>query len=226
MKPRPLILAFCLLCHQAVAQQIEVYFSPKGGCTEAAVRELDAAKTSVLVQAYSFTSAPIAKALVNAHKRGAKIEVILDKSQRTEKYSEADFLHNMGIPVTIDAKHAIAHNKIIVVDDAVVITGSFNFTRAAEESNAENLLVIHDKALAAKYTGNWRAHAGHSEPYVREKAYSETAQDGFVASVNSKVFHRPGCKSAAKIAEKNLVRYASREEAIKAGKTPCAQCSP
>ena len=139
----------------------------------------------------SFTSAPIAKALVEAHKRGVKIEVILDKSQRTEKYSEADFLRNMGIPVRIDAKHAIAHNKVMVIDDGVVITGSFNFTKAAEENNAENLLVIRDKALAVKYTANWKAHAGHSEAYEREKAYSEThrepacrsaVQDGFVAS--------------------------------------------
>jgi phosphatidylserine/phosphatidylglycerophosphate/cardiolipin synthase-like enzyme len=186
---------------------------------------------TVLVQAYSFTSAPIAKALVGAHKRGVKIEVILDKSHRTEKYSEADFLHNMGIPVSIDAKHAIAHNKVMVIDDSVVITGSFNFTKNAEENNAENLLVIRDKVLAAKYTANWKAHAGHSEAYEREKAYSEThrepaVQGGFVASANSQVFHRPGCKSAAKIAEKNLIRYASREEAMRAGKRPCAECRP
>jgi phosphatidylserine/phosphatidylglycerophosphate/cardiolipin synthase-like enzyme len=77
---------------------IQVYFSPKGGCTEAVVRELNAAKTSVLVQAYSFTSTPIAKALLEAHKRGVRVQVILDKFQRTEKYSEADFLVNVGIP--------------------------------------------------------------------------------------------------------------------------------
>jgi len=58
MKPRLLLLVFCLVCHQAVAQEIEVYFSPKGGCTEAVVKELDAAKATVLVEAYSFTSAP------------------------------------------------------------------------------------------------------------------------------------------------------------------------
>jgi phosphatidylserine/phosphatidylglycerophosphate/cardiolipin synthase-like enzyme len=165
MKPRLTILFLLVVCHQALAQQIEVHFSPKGGCTEAVVRELDAAKATVLVQAYSFTSAPIAKALVNAHKRGVKIEVILDKSQRTEKYSEADFLYNMSIPVRIDARHQIAHNKVMVIDDAVVITGSFNFTKGAAEKNAENLLVIRDKALAAKYKGNWQAHAEHSEPY-------------------------------------------------------------
>src|SRR5258706_16170197 len=67
----------------------QVYFSPKGGCTEAVVKALGQAKVSVLVQAYSFTSAPIAKALVEAAKRGVKVDVLLDKSQRTEKYSAA-----------------------------------------------------------------------------------------------------------------------------------------
>jgi phosphatidylserine/phosphatidylglycerophosphate/cardiolipin synthase-like enzyme len=144
----------------------EVFFSPHGGCTEAAVQALEKARTSVLVQAYSFTSAPIAKALVDAAKRGVKVEIILDKSQRTEKYSEADFMVHAGIPTAIDAKHAIAHNKVMVIDGATVITGSFNFTKAAEENNAENMLVIQDATLAGKYAENWSAHAQHSEPYA------------------------------------------------------------
>src|SRR5262245_10265376 len=66
--------------------RVAVYFSPNGGATEAVVREVNAAKTQVLVQAYSFTSAPIAKALVDAHKRGVKMLAVLDKSNETEKY--------------------------------------------------------------------------------------------------------------------------------------------
>ena len=144
----------------------EVYFSPHGGCAEAIIRELDKAKFSVLVQAYSFTSAPIAKALLSTHKRGVKVQVILDKSQRTDKYSSAAFFLNQGIPVKIDAKHAIAHNKVMIIDGETVITGSFNFTKAAEEKNAENLLIIHDKKLASLYIKNWQDHAPHSEVYV------------------------------------------------------------
>jgi phosphatidylserine/phosphatidylglycerophosphate/cardiolipin synthase-like enzyme len=127
--------------------------------------EIGKAKTTVLVQAYSFTSAPIANALVDAHKRGVKVQVVLDSSQRTEKYSSADFIRNAGITCLIDDAHAIAHNKVVVIDGQTVITGSFNFTKAAEEKNAENLLIIHDPALAAKYTTNWTAHAKHSTVY-------------------------------------------------------------
>jgi phosphatidylserine/phosphatidylglycerophosphate/cardiolipin synthase-like enzyme len=101
------------------------------------------------VQAYSFTSASIAKALLEAHERGVQVQVILDKSQGTEKYSSADFLANQGVPTMIDANHAIAHNKIIIIDGETVITGSFNFTKAAQEKNAEKVLIIRDKALAA-----------------------------------------------------------------------------
>src|SRR5512135_1771871 len=112
---------------------VSVYFSPGGSCTEAVVRALADAKRSVLVQAYSFTSAPIAKALIAAHKRGVAVQVILDKSQKTEKYTEGDFLVHMGIPTSIDARHAIAHNKVMVIDNTTVVTGSFNFTKSAEE---------------------------------------------------------------------------------------------
>jgi phosphatidylserine/phosphatidylglycerophosphate/cardiolipin synthase-like enzyme len=152
----------------SIPQGIQVYFSPKGGATDAVVNALAQATNNVLVQAYSFTSAPIAKALVDAHRRGIKVQVILDHSQRTEKYSEADFLSHNGIPTLIDAKHPIAHNKIIIIDDYIVLTGSFNFTKAAEEHNAENLLVINDPVLAKRYVENWHTHEQHSEPYERQ----------------------------------------------------------
>lgn len=150
------------ILHDAPAQ---IYFSPNGGTQEAIVREIGAAKSTILVQAYSFTSAPIAEALKKAHDRGVKVEAILDKSQRTERYTGATFLKNAGIPVYIDAAHAIAHNKVMVIDGEEVITGSFNFTKAAEEKNAENLLIIKDKALAKHYRENWGQHRGHSETY-------------------------------------------------------------
>lgn len=145
---------------------LEVYFSPRGECTDAIIRELKKAKNSVLVQAYSFTSVPIAEALVNAHKRGVKVEVILDKSRKAEKKSSAPFLSDRGVQVKIDATRGIAHNKVMIIDGEIVITGSFNFTKNAEENNAENLLVIHDKKLALLYTKNWQEREKHSDAYV------------------------------------------------------------
>jgi len=145
---------------------VEVYFSPKGGCTEAVVRELNAAQQTVFIQAYSFTSKDIAAAMLQAQKRGVVVHVILDKSNLTENYSDADFIAHSGMSVLIDSKHAIAHNKIMIIDGQVVITGSFNFTTQAERSNAENLLVIRDRGLAERYLANWHDHEAHSEPYT------------------------------------------------------------
>lgn len=143
----------------------QVYFSPNGGGTEAIVEALGKAKAQILVQAYSFTSKEIAKALVEAHKRGVKTEIILDKFNRSGKYSAADFTAHAGIPTYIDSAHAIAHNKIMIIDKEVVIMGSFNFTKAAEEKNAENLLVIRSRELALDYIENWDKHKQHSEIY-------------------------------------------------------------
>lgn len=146
---------------------VQLYFSPRGGCTQAITREISNAKEEILIQAYSFTSAPIAKSLLAAHKRGIKVAAILDKSQKREKYTSATFLSNAGITVLIDPAHAIAHNKIIIIDRETVITGSFNFSKAAEEKNAENLLIVRSRELAAKYIANWSEHRMHSVPYER-----------------------------------------------------------
>lgn len=156
-----------LLCVKSNPQEKqptwEVYFSPHGGCTDAIIKRLDEAKTTILVQAYYFTSAPIAKALLNAHKRGVTVEVILDKSQVTAKYSSATFFLNQGIPLWIDRSHPIAHNKVMIIDGEIVVTGSFNFTPAAEKSNAENLLIIRDMEMAQIYTKNFEDHKKHAE---------------------------------------------------------------
>ena len=143
----------------------EVHFSPNGGCTAAIVRALRGARKSILVQAYTFTSQPIADALAQAKQRGVAVEAVLDDKESNANHSEVGYLARMNIPTYLDAQHNIAHNKVIVIDDAIVITGSFNFTHAAEESNAENLLILHDQNLAAAYTANWRHHRAHSERY-------------------------------------------------------------
>jgi phosphatidylserine/phosphatidylglycerophosphate/cardiolipin synthase-like enzyme len=123
-------VAMPALSGESDCPRVTVCFTPGENCTQTIVQTLDLAKSSIQAQAYSFTSAPIAKALLDAHKRGVQVQVILDKSQRSDKYSSADFLANQGVPVVIDANHAIAHNKIIIIDGETVLTGSFNFTKA------------------------------------------------------------------------------------------------
>lgn len=140
----------------------DVRFSPNGGATATLVDTLRYAKQSIYVQAYSFTSVPIAEALIAAHRRGIHVEVILDKSDKTGKGSVLPMLVNSGITVFIDNMHAIAHNKIMILDKATVFTGSFNFTNAAEHNNAENSISLRDEKLAAIYMENWNLHRQHA----------------------------------------------------------------
>jgi phosphatidylserine/phosphatidylglycerophosphate/cardiolipin synthase-like enzyme len=144
---------------------ISCYFSPHGGCTDAVVAEIDQARHEIMMQAYSFTSHPIAEALIGAHRRGVKVTIVLDKSELKE-HSLAEEVAGAGIPTFVDSHEKIAHNKIILIDDSTIITGSFNFTTAAEHSNAENLLILHDRPkLYAAYQQNFEHHLGHSQPF-------------------------------------------------------------
>ncbi len=146
---------------------IQFAFSPNGGITAMIVQELAKAQKQILVQAYSFTSADIAKALTDAKKRGIDVKVILDKSQETEKYSSAKFLSHEGIPVHIDRDFQIAHNKIMIIDGINVITGSFNFTKSAEQSNAENCEIQQgNQLLAAEFTKYWQWRWNATEDYA------------------------------------------------------------
>jgi hypothetical protein len=185
------------------------------------------------MQAYSFTSAPIAKALVEAHQRGVKILTVLDKSNETDKYSAATFLNNAGIQPLIDDKHAIAHAKVMVIDSATIITGSFNFTKAAEEKNAENLLVIKDAPeLATAYEANIRLHAGHAHPYQRQAATGSSGSSPATVSGNgevhgnkkSKIYHLPDCPGYAGMNPTSLITFANEAAAEQAGYRKARHC--
>ncbi len=149
-------------CPMPTNVQWDVHFSPNGGATETLVRFIDGATKSIYVQAYSFTSTPIAVALVNAHNRGVHVEAILDKSDINGKGTVLPMLRGRGIPTFIDDRHAIAHNKVMIIDQVTVFTGSFNFTNAAEHANAENSIRLTDARIATVYQENWNMHRGHS----------------------------------------------------------------
>ncbi len=134
---------------------IRACFSPEGHCTDLIVSTIEAAKSSILVMSYSFTSPQIARALIEAYERGVHVKILIDKSQLKGKHSQLPLLFQKGIPVFIDSAAGIAHNKTMVFDDRWVLTGSFNWTRAAECRNAENILLIEDSKLANIYKHNW-----------------------------------------------------------------------
>jgi len=158
-----------------------VCFTPDSDCTGQIEHLLDSAQKSIHVQAFSFTSSPIAKALNRAQQRGVKVELILDRENAEEQYTPAPDLQRSGVAVWLDGEHQTAHNKIMIVDGETVVTGSFNFTKAAQNKNAENVLVLRDKSLAGLYLKNWEEHRGHSKPYKPSRG--APAHDGQGQSV-------------------------------------------
>jgi phosphatidylserine/phosphatidylglycerophosphate/cardiolipin synthase-like enzyme len=144
-------------------QSLSVHFSPAGGCTDAVVRELAAARREVLVLAYGFTSRPISQALIDAKLRGVDVEIVLDHSNEKEEHSDLHFLLEQKLTPVIDAHHAIAHNKVMLIDGKTIITGSFNFTTHAESHNAENLVVIKGHPdLVSAYRHDFDHHKAHA----------------------------------------------------------------
>ena len=143
------------------AEVLGVYFTPPAGAAQAIAKAIDASNKEVLVQAYGFTHNAIAQAVVRAHQRGVKVSVLLDqKSDHTNRYV-VDLFNNAQVTMRQDGKHAIAHNKVMVVDENIVITGSFNFTNSAETRNAENFLILKSSPLAARYKEEWLKHWAH-----------------------------------------------------------------
>jgi hypothetical protein len=143
------------------AEVLGVYFSPPAGAAAAIVNAIDASEREVLVQAYGFTHHAIAQALVRAQQRGVAVRVLLDMKTGKSNRGVAEALAAGHIAVREDGKHAIAHNKVMVIDSAVVITGSFNFTNSAETRNAENTLILKSSELAQIYKTQWAQHWAH-----------------------------------------------------------------
>jgi phosphatidylserine/phosphatidylglycerophosphate/cardiolipin synthase-like enzyme len=153
---------------EPVPANVSVCFTPAEHCEPRIVAAIDAAQSSIRVQAYGFTSFPIIHALQRAAVRGVEVMAILDKTNE-KKYSGATLLEAAGIPVWIDYEPAIAHNKIMVVDGHLTIGGSFNFTMAAERRNAENVTFMESPELAAEYLANWNGRLRVSREF-EEKA--------------------------------------------------------
>jgi len=137
--------------------EVATCFTPPSGCGTVIANLISRAEKSIYVQAYGFTSGEIAKALINASNRGVKVRVLLDKSNIGAKYSKMRDLRKAGIEVLIDEISGIAHNKTIIIDASLIITGSFNFTTSADIRNTENVIMIRDKQVAQRYLQNWFA---------------------------------------------------------------------
>jgi phosphatidylserine/phosphatidylglycerophosphate/cardiolipin synthase-like enzyme len=157
-----------LLGRSLGAPSVAAHFSPGGGCTDAVVAQLGRAKKEVLVLAGAFSSEPLARAILDAKMRGVRVEVLFDKSAEKDPTSDLHRFAEQGLAPLLDTRPAANHNNVMLIDGRVLITGSFPFTRQAEEERAHNLLVISGHPeLIASYRAVYselRSHAQEFKP--------------------------------------------------------------
>lgn len=158
----------------AATGTLQYAFTPDNQADAMIVAAIDAARRQVLMQAYILTHRRIADALVRAKSRGLEVAVIADYEQARANPAIVRDLMRAGVTLLADAQHAAAHNKIIVIDtghaDCAVVTGSFNFTYAAQHRNAENALVLRgNPPLCDAYFNNWRRHQAHSRAQTNKR---------------------------------------------------------
>jgi len=151
----------------AATGTVQYAFTPGDHADAMIIGAIDAARRQILVQAYSFTHRRIADALVRAQRRGIEVVVIIDAEQARNELLIVRDLARGNVPLRFDHRHAAAHNKTMIIDsgldDCVVMTGSYNFTTAAQQRNAENALLLRgNPPLCEAYYNNWRHHYTHA----------------------------------------------------------------
>jgi phosphatidylserine/phosphatidylglycerophosphate/cardiolipin synthase-like enzyme len=170
--PVTLSLAFAALAPILPASSgavIAVCFAPEEDCSAFAVRAINNADREILVGAYGLTTGSgIVEALVRAKERGVDVRLIADKTTPCERASGIEPLAGAGVPIWIDAQARIAHAKTMVIDGAVMLTGSMNWTRGAAV-NSEDLNLVSSAAVAAAYAAHWHERLAVSAPFNRRE---------------------------------------------------------
>ncbi len=132
--------------------RIETYFSPEDGVAERYVGLIGAAEASVYFMAFSFTSDDIALAMLGAYSRGLNVTGVFEQSQYYANIgTEFDHLLDSGLGVRLDGNGRAMHHKVIIIDEKIVMLGSYNFSASAEDRNDENVLIIHNADIAAEF---------------------------------------------------------------------------
>ena len=126
-----------------------VWFSPQGGALDAVIAAVDQA--TIELEAFHFSNKRLAQALIRAKDRGVTVRTVLDKENREKANSKAGIVADAGIPVKIDHQHRTAHNKVVLIDGRIVVTGSLNFNGHSERENAENTLILTSATLCDLY---------------------------------------------------------------------------
>jgi phosphatidylserine/phosphatidylglycerophosphate/cardiolipin synthase-like enzyme len=134
---------------------VEVWFSPDDSVLDRLVELVGLAQDEIVIMAFALTSDPLAEALLERDGAGVNVIGVIERGQAGNTGSDVNQLLEGGVELLLDGNPANMHHKVIIIDGAIVITGSYNFSRNAEEFNDENLIIIHDPGLAARFLLEW-----------------------------------------------------------------------
>jgi len=138
--------------HSYESPNLKVYFSPRGGIEDKIVNLINSANSEIEFEMYAFTSRDIADALIDKKSIGLDVKGVLDETwSDNNSYSKYDYLKDNGVDVLKDGNDYTLHDKVMIIDSSIVITGSYNYTKSANSKNAENLVVLYDSYIASKY---------------------------------------------------------------------------
>lgn len=160
MKIRIMVFLASLLCTIGGHAHVIVGFSPEGSAQKLVMNTLNSTHHAINLMGYSFTSPEVVKALIAAKRRGVDVRVVLDSKANQGRASVAaiNLLVNAGIEVRTVDNYKIMHDKVAIIDDVTVQTGSFNYTRAAQRSNSENVVVMWQMPEVAQvYLEHWQS---------------------------------------------------------------------
>ena len=142
-----LVLILSITISISTLAKTEVYFSLYDNPQKAIIKNINQAQAFINIAMYVFTDKEITIPLIEAQKRGVKVRVYLDRSQIESAYSVSRFLVQKGIKVRISTNNYIMHNKFAIIDNRLLLTGSYNWTFSANNRNDENLLIIDDPGI-------------------------------------------------------------------------------
>ncbi|MDQ7990777.1 MAG: phospholipase D family protein [Candidatus Dactylopiibacterium sp.] len=151
------------------APEVEVGFSPEGSAHQLVLKTIEGARHSIRMMAYAFSAPDIVQALGDATRRGVEVRVVVDKKRNADKAGQRAIRDAtaQGVALRTNDRYTLHHDKVIIVDDDTVETGSFNFAPSAERSNSENVVVLRGlPEITRQYVAHWQSRWDAGEPWA------------------------------------------------------------
>ena len=192
------------------------------------------ANHTIKLMLYLITQDSLAESLISAKNRGIDIDVVIDDEWVSASGSDFQMLLNTGIDIRSDNRAGTMHHKVMIIDDYIIVTGSYNWSNAAEDSNDENVIILKSESISSLYLSEFSRIWSQTNELIPQPSPTPTPSPSpppsyngpFWASEKSNIYHLPTCYWAQQISADNLIIFNTRSEAEAAGYRACYVCTP